>query len=80
MFRVGMCLDFVRRSGTTRTMHPHVGPQYVRRARRNRIDPHGGGIARLATRTPGSREYVGTIPIGLLTVKGGDVFRVGYFS
>ena len=41
--------DFVRRPGTARTMHPHVGPQYVRGARRNRIDPHGGGIERLGT-------------------------------
>ena len=48
IFRVGMFLDFVRRSGTTRTMHPHGGvPQYVRGARRNRIDPHRGGIERL---------------------------------
>ena len=28
MFRVGIFLDFVRRSGTTRTMHPHGA--YVR--------------------------------------------------
>ena len=53
MFRVGIFLDFVWL--TTRTMHPHGGPQYVRGARRNRIDPHGGGIERPTTRTwPGS--------------------------
>ena len=51
MFRVGIFLDFVRL--TTRTMHPHGA--YVRRARRNRIDPHGGEIERLVacTRIPG---------------------------
>ena len=42
-------LDFVWRSGTTRTEGPHGA--YVRRARRNRIDRHGGKIERLATRT-----------------------------
>ena len=46
-FRVGIFLDFVWL--TTRTMHPHGA--YVRRARRNRIDPHGGEIERLVTRT-----------------------------
>ena len=50
-FRVGLFLDFVRRSGTTRTMHPHVGPQYVRGAKRNRIGPHWGGVERLMRRT-----------------------------
>ena len=30
---------------------PHGGASYVRRAERNRIDRHGGGIERLATRT-----------------------------
>jgi len=49
VFRVGIFLDFVWL--TTRTMHPHVGPQHVRGARRNRIVPHGGGIERLAART-----------------------------
>ena len=42
IFPVGIFLDFVWL--TTRTMHPHVGPQYVRRAKRNRIDRHWGGI------------------------------------
>ena len=36
--RVGILLDFVRRSGTTRAEGPHVGPQHVRRAKRDRID------------------------------------------
>ena len=40
---MGIFLDFVWRSGTTRTPHG----AYARRARRNRIDPHGGGIERL---------------------------------
>ena len=44
IFRVGIFLDFVWL--TTRTMHPHGA--YVRRARRNRIDRHGGVIERLA--------------------------------
>ena len=35
-FRVGMCLDFVRRSGTTRAEGPHGA--HVRGAKRNRID------------------------------------------
>ena len=47
IFQVGIFLDFVRL--TTRTMHPHGA--HVRGARRNRIDPHGGGIERLVTRT-----------------------------
>ena len=47
IFRVGIFLDFVWL--TTRTEGPHGA--YVRRARRNRIDPHGGEIERLATRT-----------------------------
>ena len=42
MFRVGIFLDFVWL--TTRTPHG----AYVRRARRNRIDSHGGEIERLA--------------------------------
>ena len=42
MFRVGIFLDFVWL--TTRTPHG----AYVRRARRNRIDRHGGEIERLA--------------------------------
>ena len=41
MFRVGIFLDFVWL--TTRTPHG----EYVWRARRNRIDPHGGVIERL---------------------------------
>ena len=40
IFRVGICLDFVGRSGTTRAEGPHVGPQYVRGAKRNRINRH----------------------------------------
>ena len=40
VFLVGIFLDFVR--VTTRTMHPHGA--YVRRAKRNRIDRHRGGI------------------------------------
>ena len=44
--RVGIFLDFVRRSGTTGTRAggPHAGPQHVPGAKRNRIDhsrPHG---------------------------------------
>ena len=45
IFRVGIFLDFVWL--TTRTPHG----AYARRARRNRIDPHGGEIERLGTRT-----------------------------
>ena len=48
-FRVGTFLDFVWRSGTTRTMHPRGA--YVRGARRNRVDPHVGEILRLGTGT-----------------------------
>ena len=48
VFRVGIFLDFVRL--TTRTMHPHGA--YVWTARRNRIEPHGGGIERPTTHTP----------------------------
>ena len=33
--RVGIVLDFVRRSGTTRAEGQHVGPQHVREANRN---------------------------------------------
>ena len=47
IFRVGLFLDFVWL--TTRTPHG----AYVRRARRNRIDPHGGEIERLAGRVLG---------------------------
>ena len=43
MFRVGIFLDFVWL--TTRTPHG----AYARRARRNRVDPHGGEIERLGT-------------------------------
>ena len=39
-FRVGIFLDFVWL--TARTMHPHG--EYVRGARRNRIDRHGVGL------------------------------------
>ena len=45
IFRVGIFLDFVWL--TTRTPHG----AYVRRARRNRVDHHGGEIERLTTRT-----------------------------
>ena len=38
IFRVGIFLDFVRRSGTTRAEGPHGGALHVRRAKRNRID------------------------------------------
>ena len=55
IFRVGVFLDFVRRSGTTRT--PHGGASYVRGAKRNRIDPHRGEIERLETRTGGCGGY-----------------------
>ena len=41
VFRVGIFLGFVRRSGTTRTEGPHGA--HVRRAKRNRIGPHRGG-------------------------------------
>ena len=39
---------------------PHVGPQYVRGARHNRIDPHGGGIERLryGTTTNGTTAFI----------------------
>ena len=47
IFRVGIFLDFVRLA--TRTMHPHGA--YVRGAKRNRVDPHRGGIERLTMRT-----------------------------
>ena len=50
-FQVGISPDFVRLP--TRTMHPHGGASYVRGAKRNRIDRHGGGIERLVTRTCG---------------------------
>ena len=52
IFRVGIFLDFVWRSGTTRTEGPHGGASCVRGARRNRTDPHGGEIERLVPRTP----------------------------
>ena len=52
--------DFVRRSGTTRTMHPHGA--YVRGARGNRIGPHRGEVERLTTRT--RRPGVGGAPEG----------------
>ena len=48
IFRVGIFLDFVRRSGTTRTPRG----AYVRRAKRNRIVRHRGEIERLTARTP----------------------------
>ena len=38
IFRVGVLLDFVRRSGTTRAEGPHGGASYVRGAERNRVD------------------------------------------
>ena len=38
IFRVGIFLGFVRRSGTTRTEGSHEGASYVRGAKRNRID------------------------------------------
>ena len=38
LFRVGIFLGFVRL--TTRTMHPRVGPRYVRGAKRNRLSCH----------------------------------------
>ena len=47
MFRVGIFLDFVWL--TTRTPHG----AYVRRARRNRVDRHGGEIERLALQAGG---------------------------
>ena len=47
MLQVGIFLDFVRLA--TRT--PHGVASYVRGARRNRIDRHGGGIERLTPRT-----------------------------
>ena len=69
-FRVGIFLDFVWL--TTRTPHG----AYVRGARRNRIDPHGGKIERLAALTP--RAWGASQ--GLLTKKCGNTFRVGIFS
>ena len=75
IFRVGMFLDFVWL--TTRTMHPHGA--YVRGARRNRIDPHGGVIERLATRTTPPLPQCGTeaSSAGLSTEDSGRIFRVG---
>ena len=35
LFRGGVFLDFVRRSGTTRAEGPHGGASHVRRAKRN---------------------------------------------
>ena len=49
IFRVGIFLDFVWL--TTRTPHG----EYVRRAKRTRIDPPFGGIERLATGTSPTR-------------------------
>ena len=51
VFRVGVLLDFVRRSGTTRAEGPHGGASYVRGAKRNRINPPLGGIERPAAGT-----------------------------
>ena len=51
ILRVGGLLDFVRRSGATRTEGPHGGALYARRAERNRIVPHRGEIERLGVRT-----------------------------
>ena len=53
IFHVGIFLDFVRRSGTTRTMHTPHGACTPRRAKRNGIDPHRGGVERLEARTGG---------------------------
>ena len=49
IFRVGISLGFVRRSGTARAEGPHG--VYVRGAERDRIDPHRGEFERLGTRT-----------------------------
>ena len=54
IFRVGIFLDFVWL--TTRTPHG----AYVRRARRNRIDRHGGEIERLRYVTDQNEEIVFT--------------------
>ena len=63
IFRVGIFLDFVRL--TTRTPHG----AYVRGARRNRIDRHGGEIERLATRTVGTVMFANlSVPSSGLTV------------
>ena len=51
-FRVGIFLDFVWL--TTRTPHG----AYVRRARRNRIDRHGGEIERLALQAEGMTSQI----------------------
>ena len=51
IFQVGIFLDFVRRSGATRTEGPHGGASYARGANRIRIDPHWGGVARPWART-----------------------------
>ena len=37
-FEWGFSRGFVRRPGTTRAEGPHVGPQHVRGAKRNRVD------------------------------------------
>ena len=85
MFRVGICLDFVRL--TTRTTRPHGA--HVRGARRNRSGRHRGGIERRTRRTPVlhvpvhvehehvQREAAGAVV--LLAEKSGNVFRVGIF-
>ena len=49
VFRVGIFLDFVRQSGTTRAEGPHGA--YVRRATRSRVDPHRGEVERPTTHT-----------------------------
>ena len=70
-FQLGIFLDFA--SPSTRTEGPHGA--YVQTSGRNRIDPHGGEIERLVTRT----VLRSTKSDCLLTKKGGNIFWVGIF-
>ena len=69
---MGIFLDFVWL--TTRTPHG----AYVRRARRNRIDRHGGEIERLATRTQ-ALEPAEEVDLNMSSKKSGSTFQVGIF-
>jgi len=60
--QVCIFLDFVRRSGTTRTEGPHGGASYVRGAKRNRIGPLWGVVERFTTRTARRRRTCASTP------------------
>ena len=65
-------LDFVWRSGTTRTEGPHGA--YVRGARRNRIGPHRGETEHAnSRRVPRLGTGPATNPRGQYHVRGGQV-------